>query len=60
LSLKELFDKYQNYKKNNNVCQLTSTYIEIYNEVAYDLLSNNRKKIKILEQQIGLIPQEIL
>ena len=47
LSLKELFDKYQNYKKNNNLCQLTCTYIEIYNEVAYDLLSNERKKIKI-------------
>lgn len=46
ISLKYLFDKYEIHKKNND-CQLTCTYIEIYNEEAFDLLSNDRKKIKI-------------
>jgi len=47
LSLIELFKKYESHKQNNDLCQLTCTYIEIYNEEAFDLLSNDRKKIKI-------------
>ena len=49
LSLIELFNKYKDLKENNNMWQLTCTYIEIYNEEAYDLLSNDRKKLKIRE-----------
>ena len=47
LSLIELFKKFEKLKENNNLWHLTCTYIEIYNEEAFDLLSNDRKKIKV-------------
>ena len=47
LSLIELFKKFDKLKENNNLWHLTCTYIEIYNEEAFDLLSNDRKKIKV-------------
>ena len=47
LSLIELFNKFHNLKENNDLWQLTCTYIEIYNEEVYDLLSNDRKRIRV-------------
>ena len=48
LSLISLFKEYQKLKQNNNSWLLSCTYIEIYNEEAFDLLSNERKKVKIV------------
>ena len=47
-SLIALFNEYQKLKENNNSWNLTCTYIEIYNEEVFDLLSKDRKKIKIV------------
>ena len=48
LSLISLFKEFKKLKENNNCWQLSCTYIEIYNEEAFDLLSKERKKIKIV------------
>ena len=47
LSLKDLFKEFHILKENNNLLQLTCTYIEIYNEEIFDLLSKERKKLEI-------------
>ena len=46
-SLIDLFKEFQKLKENNDLWQLTCTYIEIYNEEIFDLLSKERKKLKI-------------
>ena len=46
-SLFFLFEEFQKLKCHNNFWQLTCTYIEIYNEEIYDLLSKDRQKLKI-------------
>ena len=46
LSLISLFKEFKKLKENNNCWQLSCTYIEIYNEEAFDLLSKERKKNK--------------
>ena len=48
LSLISLFKEFKKLKENNNCWQLGCTYIEIYNEEVFDLLSKERKKIKIV------------
>ena len=48
LSLISLFKEFKKLKENNNCWQLSCTYIEIYNEEVFDLLSKERKKIKIV------------
>ena len=48
LSLISLFKEYKKLKENNDCWQLSCTYIEIYNEEVFDLLSKDRKKIKIV------------
>ena len=48
LSLISLFKEFKKLKENNNSWQLSCTYIEIYNEEVFDLLSKERKKIKIV------------
>ena len=48
LSLISLFKEYKKLKANNDCWQLSCTYIEIYNEEVFDLLSKDRKKIKIV------------
>lgn len=47
LSLNYLWKEFDSLKSNNNLWQLKCTYIEIYNEEIYDLLSKERKKLKI-------------
>ena len=47
LSLIMLFNEFDKLRKNNSLWQLTCTYIEIYNEEVFDLLSKDRKKLKI-------------
>ena len=56
-SLIKLFNEYEKLKKNNNLWQLTCTYIEIYNEEIFDLLSNDRKKLRIGEVANKFFPQ---
>ncbi len=57
LSLLALFDEYKKLKDHNDCWQLTCTYIEIYNEEVYDLLSKDRKKIKIVGGGNKFYPQ---
>ena len=47
-SLLDLYKEYDKLKENNSLWNLTCTYIEIYNEEVFDLLSKERKKIKIV------------
>ena len=46
LSLEDLINKFKKLKEYNNSWKLTCTYIEIYNEEVYDLLSIEKKKKK--------------
>ena len=55
-SLLYLFKRYQIFKKDYDL-QLTCTFIEIYNEEVFDLLSKERKKIKIREMGNKFFPQ---
>ena len=48
LSLISLFKEYKKLKENNNSWLLNCTYIEIYNEEVFDLLSKDRKKVRIV------------
>ena len=48
LSLISLFKEFKKLKENNDCWQLSCSYIEIYNEDVFDLLSKERKKIKIV------------
>ena len=57
LSLLSLFEEYKKLKENNNSWQLTCTYIEIYNEEVFDLLSRDKKKIKIVGGGNKFYPQ---
>ena len=57
LSLKALLNEYQKFEKTKDLCQITCTYIEIYNEEIFDLLSEDRKKIKIREMGNRFYPQ---
>ena len=47
-SLKYLFDEFSKLKENNNCWKLTCTYIEIYNEEVFDLLSKEKKKLRVV------------
>ena len=47
LSLISLFKEFQKLRCKNNLWQLTCTYIEIYNEEVFDLLSKDKKKLRI-------------
>ena len=57
MSLISLFEEYKKLKNNNNCWQLTCTYIEIYNEEVFDLLSKDKKKIKIVGSGNKFYPQ---
>ena len=57
LSLIDLVKEFQKLKENNNLWQLTCTYIEIYNEEIFDLLSKERKKLKISGTSNKFFPQ---
>ena len=46
-SLYFLGEEFEKLRSNNSLWQLTCTYVEIYNEEIYDLLSIERKKLKI-------------
>ena len=57
-ALKDLFKEFEKLKKNNNLWELNCTYIEIYNEEIFDLLSKDRKKLKICMSKTNkIIPQ---
>ena len=56
LSLQEIFIKFSYIKPKKKFLELSCTYIEIYNEEIFDLLSNIRQKIKLTGTRNKFIP----
>ena len=48
MSFSEIFSLLRSKFNNNNLFELTCTFIEIYNESIYDLLSETRTKLKLI------------
>ena len=56
ISLSAIYNEFQILKQKDNFWNLTCTFIEIYNEEVYDLLSIDRKKIKIIGTSNKFLP----